>query len=320
MQPVLQELPEGARVLLIRLRSLGDCVLTTPALSLLRRFRADLRTGVVVEDRFAPVFRGSPDVDDVLEPRLRPVARWDADLVVNLHGGTRSIALTLASLAPRRAGFRHYRAAGVYNIRIPRAQEILGEERTVHTAEHLASAMFYLGVPRGEIPRARLAAGPAPVDGPYAVVHPAASAPEKTWPAARFLDLARRLRRDWNLEPVFIGAASDDLSPFHEFRWFVGEPLERVISLIAGAALFVGNDSGPAHIAAAFGVPLAVLFGPSNPEIWGPWKARAAVFHSPAGLHLVDVNMVIDGLKKLQEAPAVEDPSPAPRQVWRQVQ
>ena len=46
----------------------------------------------------------------------------------------------------------------MYNVRIPRAQEILGVERTVHTAEHLASAMFYLGAPVGEIPRAKLVA------------------------------------------------------------------------------------------------------------------------------------------------------------------
>jgi heptosyltransferase-3 len=44
----------------------------------------------------------------------------------------------------------------MYNVRIPRAQDILGVDRHVHTAEHLASAMFYLGVPRCEIPRARL--------------------------------------------------------------------------------------------------------------------------------------------------------------------
>lgn len=300
MQPVIEQLPEGARVLLIRLRSLGDCVLTTPALALLKRFRPDLETGVVVERRFAPVFEGNPDVDVILEPRMGTVARWGAALAVNFHGGTRSIALTLASRARRRAGFGHYRFSGVYNVRIPRAQEILGEERTVHTAEHLASAMFYLGVPHTEIPRAKLFPGPPPMDAPYAVLHPAASAPDKTWPAARFAELARRLRGEWGLEPVFIGAASDDLEPFREFRRFAGEPLGRVISLIAGAELFAGNDSGPAHIAAACGVPLAVLFGPSNPAIWGPWKTPAAVFHSPEGLERVRVEEVFEGLARLR--------------------
>ncbi len=317
MQPVLQELPRGARVLVIRLRSLGDCVLMTPALALLKRFRPDLETGVVVENRFAAVFDGHPDVDTIVEPRLGAVARWKPSLALNFHGGPRSIALTLASRAAERAGFAHHRGSGAYSVRIPRAQEILGEERTVHTAEHLASAMFYLGVPRTEIPRARLAAGPPPIEGRYAVIHPAASAPEKTWPASHFLELARRLRRYWALEPVFIGAASDDLRPFAGFRRFAGEPLGRVVALIAGARLFVGNDSGPAHVAAAFGVPLGVLFGPSNPEIWGPWKARAAVFHSPQGLERIRVDEVFDGLKKLREQPkrgeTVAGPEPARR-------
>ena len=65
------------------------------------------------------------------------------------------MALTTASLAKYRAGFRHFRGAALYNIKIPRAQEILGEERVVHTAEHLASAMFFLGAPTQEIPSSR---------------------------------------------------------------------------------------------------------------------------------------------------------------------
>ena len=52
--------------------------------------------------------------------------------------------LTVASMGPIRAGFGHHAWSFLYNARIPRAQEILGEERAVHTAEHLASAMFWL--------------------------------------------------------------------------------------------------------------------------------------------------------------------------------
>jgi hypothetical protein len=64
------------------------------------------------------------------------------------------MALTAASHARYRAGFQHFRAQWAYNLSIPRAQEILGEERAVHTAEHLASAMFWLGA-RGAKSRVR---------------------------------------------------------------------------------------------------------------------------------------------------------------------
>ena len=64
----LNTLPENARVAVIRLRSLGDCVLTTPALALLKKARPDLRVAVVVEPRFAPVFEDNPDISDLLNP------------------------------------------------------------------------------------------------------------------------------------------------------------------------------------------------------------------------------------------------------------
>jgi len=297
----LDQLPAGGRVMVIRLRSLGDCVLTTPALALLKKERPELRVGVVVEERFNPVFEGNPDVDRLLPPSVATVVRWRPDLCLNLHGGTRSMALTTASGARFRAGFAHYRAAALYNVRIPRAQEILGLQRTVHTAEHLASAMFYLGVPKQDIPRARLVAEAKTPPRPYAVIHPIASAPEKTWPANNFLAVAEHLYEKWDIEPVFIAASGEDLTAFVRFRTIVGAPLARLKNLVAAASLFVGNDSGPAHIAAAFGLPTVVVFGASDPAIWGPWKAPSAVLRSPDGIAGVRPGEMIAAIDKLRE-------------------
>src|ERR1700689_5516347 len=158
MPSLLERLPAGSRIAVIRLRSLGDCVLTTPALALLKAHRPDVRVAVVVEDRFRAVFEGNPDIDEILAPHVGEIMRWRARLALNLHGGTRSMVLTMASGAGIRAGFEHYRHGFLYSAKIPRAQEILGEERPVHTAEHIASAMFWMGVPRPTIPRARLVA------------------------------------------------------------------------------------------------------------------------------------------------------------------
>ena len=82
-------------------------------------------------------------------------------------------------------------------------------ERKVHTAEHLASAIFFLGAPVCEIPRAKLfAAGRAPptLEPRSAVIHAVAATPEKTWPAASFLAVAGHLAR-FGYSPVFIGGA-----------------------------------------------------------------------------------------------------------------
>jgi ADP-heptose:LPS heptosyltransferase len=209
-----------------------------------------------------------------MAPTLANAVRFRPHLTVNFHGGARSMRLMAASLARHRAGFGHHSGAWLYNIRIPRAQEILGVERKVHTAEHLASAMFHLGVPRREIPRASLRAAARGPGAPYAVLHPFAATRAKTWPAERFVRLARQLRREHGLEARIIGAAADDFAAFEEFPIHRGAPLGEVKSLLSRAELFIGNDSGPAHMAAAFGVPVLVFFGPSDPEVWAPWRTE----------------------------------------------
>jgi ADP-heptose:LPS heptosyltransferase len=108
------------------------------------------------------------------------------------------------------------------------------------------------------------------------VIHPFASSPEKTWPPQRFLEVAEDLRRS-GLEPLFLCGPTDDPAPFAEFEVLRNAPLPKVMSVIRSAALFIGNDSGPAHIAAAFGLPVIVLFAVSDPEVWGPWKTHGEI-------------------------------------------
>src|ERR1700677_3854996 len=266
MASVLERLAPGSRVAAIRLRSLGDCVLTTPALDVLKRSRPDLRLAVVVEDRFRAVFEGNPDIETLLGPAWRELRAWRPELCLNLHGGSTSARLTALSGARWRVGFRHYRGQLLYNVRIPRAQEILGQERKVHTAEHIASAMFYLGAERMDIARAKLFGASRPAGKAYAVIHPAASQTGTTWHAAGFLHVARHLKEVFHLDPVFIAGPGEDLTLFSEYRTVIGAPLGEIKSLLRGAALFLGNDSGPAHMAAAFCVPVVVVFGSSDAD------------------------------------------------------
>ena len=300
MGSILECLPRGSRVAIIRLRSLGDCVLTTPALDILKRARPDLRVAVAVEDRFRAIFEGNPDVDEILAAELGAVREWRPGLCLNLHGGMRSARMTALSGAKFRVGFGHFRHPWVYNARIPTAQEILGVERTVHTAEHLASAMFWLGAARVEIPGAKLVVE-GPVQRParqFAVIHAVAATPEKTWRADGFLAVAAYLKRS-GLEPVFIGAASDNLEAFREYRRVHGAPLQEIKKLLSGASLFVGNDSGPAHMAAAFGVPVVEIFGTSDAAVWGPWRTAAEVVTAPGGVSGVETAQVLEALGRL---------------------
>lgn len=305
---IIEELPKSitggqSRVAIIRLRSLGDCVLLTPAIEILHHARPDIEIGVVVEDRFADVFRGNPAVAQVLPPSARAIRGFAPDLCLNFHGGTRSARLTMLSGAKIRAGFDIFHPVFIYNTPIPTAQEILDVTRKVHTVEHMASAMFYLGVPRTWIPRARVPApagrSPHAPTGGYAVIHPLAATPEKTWPAASFLEVAAFLSTSIQLEPVFIGGPGEDLAPFQPWRTVTGVPLAEVAQLMRDASAFVGNDSGPAHIAAAFGLPMVVMFGPSDPEIWAPWRTVGKVLKSNGPIENIPVSDVLRGIQRV---------------------
>src|SRR5271157_1781176 len=164
---LLADLPERSRVLLIRLRSIGDIVLRTPALHLLKTWRPDLVASVLVEPRFRELLEGNPDVDEILTPGEGPIkaaSRLSAALglrrkrfavCINLHGGPTSRFLTRMCGARIKVGFEHFRSRGQYQILVPDARLIL-DQPTIHTAEHQASAFFYLGLPRKQIPRARI--------------------------------------------------------------------------------------------------------------------------------------------------------------------
>jgi ADP-heptose:LPS heptosyltransferase len=148
-------------------------------------------------------------------------------------------------------------------------------------------------VPLQEIPPARLFAGGNSHN--TVVIHPFASAPDKTWPADRFLALAEHT----GLEAVFIGAATDDMTPFRAHRCLQGADLEQVKTLLAGAALFIGNDSGPAHMAAAFGVPSLVFFGNSDIDLWRPWKTDAVVLSDRAGIRAISLERALEATAAL---------------------
>ncbi len=98
----------------------------------------------------------------------------------------------------------------------------------------------------------------------FAVIHPFSGSPKKNWPLARFQELARKLERRM---PVSWCAGPED--PPLEGAVRIGD-LYHLACWLAKARLYIGNDSGITHLAAAAGTPVLALFGPTNPEIWAP--------------------------------------------------
>jgi heptosyltransferase III len=132
------------------------------------------------------------------------------------------------------------------------------------------------------------------------VIHPCASTPEKTWPADRFIEAASYVEKSLELEPVFISGPGEDLSRFGRWRTLSAAPLAEIKWLISSASLFIGNDSGPAHMAAAFGIPSVVIFGASDPVTWAPWRTQAEVLTGRDGTTSIGVHEAIEAFDRLR--------------------
>ncbi len=305
---ILPSLPSGARILVIRLRSIGDVVLLTPSLRLLKEWRPDLRISVLVESRFRELLEENPDVDEILEPgsrsglgkiwaRFRTVTdirRRSFSVCLNVHGGPTSTFFTRWSGARWKAGFNHFRGRAAYDFLVPDARTILDQPR-VHTAEHQASAFFWLGLPRREIPSARVFASPKRAawwseekirlglsqDEDYAVLHPTALYATKQWAPENFAQLGTYLESEVGLRVVYsCGPGESAVLDAVErgvrarIRRLETASLSQFAAALAEARLFVGNDSGPAHMAGALERPSVVIFGSSSSVIWGPWPPQ----------------------------------------------
>jgi predicted lipopolysaccharide heptosyltransferase III len=293
------------RVLVVRLRSIGDTVLATPALAALRRFLPQARLDILLEDWVAPILVGSPDVDRILTLRRRSLiarlrllpalraARYD--VAFDLHGGTTATLLTFATGACERVGYARYQYARLLTRRAPPSAQLWGQE-AVHSVEEQLALLGFVGVPVSDRPATRLPLAPAAVesvaarlqasgiapDQPLALLHPMAAFESKRWSLDGFAAVATQLHaRRLAVVALVAPGEREALARLRAasavpVAGFADLALPEVAALAARARVFVGNDSGIAHIAAAVRAPVVVVFGSSNVTHWRPWATAPA--------------------------------------------
>jgi len=254
---------------------------------------------ILLEDWVAPVLDGFPHVDNIItlerkstSARARVARQLRAnnyDVVYNLHGGSTATLLTRATGAKHRVGFKTYQYARLHNHLSPSSSLLWGRDKT-HSVEQQLALPGWTGVPVSDRPPTALAvtaeasaaiavrlqvAGLAEL--PFAVIHPAAAFATKQWAADRFGLLAEDLRSKGlavvaittaNEKPVIDEMNKTTATPVQAFTDLT---LPEITALLARARVFIGNDSGIAHIAAAVKAPSVVIFGSSNIAHWRPW-------------------------------------------------
>jgi predicted lipopolysaccharide heptosyltransferase III len=291
------------KVLLVRLRSIGDTVLSTPSLFALRRFLPEAQIDILVEDWVAPVLDQHPHASNVVVLQrggvmsraqvARQIRSTGYDVVYNLHGGTTATFLTRASGARHRVGFNTYQYARLHNHQAPSPLLLWGQQKT-HSVEQQLALLGWTGVPVTDRPRTHLAITPTAAaavnqllvdaglaDRPIALIHPAAAFATKEWATENFARVAESLA-ERGFASIAIAAPNErEILSILQAQAVVPVvtldlSLPEVAALAARSQIFVGNDSGIAHIAAAVGTPSVVIFGSSNVAHWRPWNKAAA--------------------------------------------
>jgi ADP-heptose:LPS heptosyltransferase len=289
---LFHRLPANAKVLLVRLRSMGDCLLLTSPVRALKEEFPSFRVSTLVEKRFAPCFSGNPDFAETLtaEGKIGTVARLLTrrfHIILNLHGGPTSLAYSCFAWG-RRVGCEHYRGARAYQGVVP------APDPSVHTVASTMAIFQWLGVQRETPPALRFEKHPseaarinATLKGrPYAVIHPSSVMATKRWEPSRFAAVARELAaRDLTIVvtagPREESHALEVAQQIEGTVILLGLSIPELAELIRGARVYIGNDSGPMHLAAAVGTPTVAVWGSSDSRRWRPWEVEHRVVQNP---------------------------------------
>lgn len=315
------------KVLFVTSNRIGDCVISSGVIREIGRQLPGAAITVACGRPPAPLFRAAPGVERVIVLDKKKFAghwidlwklvvgtRWD--LVIDIRGS----ALSYLIPTKRRVVYNRSWETGVRKVEVvsrmmgagtPLEPEIFLDTRAVREA--------------GEVLGPQLLDGPGP--GPILALAPIAHQPGKSWPAERWGQLVERLKAEprfsgWRF--MLVGGPGDHAPAAPALAAagdrgldFVGKgDILASAAAIDGAALFVGNDSGLMHVAAAAGRPTLGLFGPTEWWLYGPWGLRTRTVASNqtrgefAPIEALSVDRVFEAVLDLHAA-FIGDSGPA---------
>lgn len=317
------------RILVVATRQIGDVLLTTPLIRTARGRWPLARIEVLGFEGTLGVLRGNPDIDGLIEVPVRLGAAGGARLLWRLW---RSYDLALVTDAGDRAHLMGWIAAPRRSGIVPAAsgsnwwKKLLlehvvvaaGDLGALHVAPEKQSLLdpWLGGRDKGRPQVVVPAQAPLPaavhsalVPG-YVVVHSPSMWHYKQWPISHFEALVQALLAQGR-QVVLTGSSSQrDQECIAPLRRLAEPPrlldlsgqldFNQLVTLLDKAALYIGPDTSVSHLAAASGVPVIAILGPTNPMRWAPWPARAdarALFARSAGVqHVGNVTVMQGGL------------------------
>ena len=269
---------------------LGDTVMALPAIRDVRRHFVDAQLTVAARPSVAPLFRAVPAIDRIAILDNGPqAAKLDGDIGILLPNSFRSAWMLRQAGVKERWGYR----ADFRGPLLTRA--VRRPKRKVHFGEYYANLVRQLGIENGPLtPQLTV---PAPTltaavkvlqeqgwarDRPLVALAPgAAFGHAKRWPSARFAELARMITGDLGADCVVLGRREDrDAARDVPGIDLVGRTdLLMLMGVLAHCAALVANDSGALHLAAALGIPVVGIYGPTDERYSVPLASGDATRH-----------------------------------------
>ena len=302
------------RILLVRLRQIGDVVFTTPVVAALRQRFPEAHLTYLVEPAAAAVVVDSRNLDEVIvAPRQRGVGGLGAeialvrrlraahyDLAIDFHGGPRASLLTWLSGARTRIGYDVIGRAWMYTDRVARPRALRPRHSVENQWDLVASLgcqppdrlAFPVSMPVDPLAERRvvdrLAAVAVDPTDRLVIMHVSAGNPFRRWPVSSFAAVAIHLAgsnascrilvtsgpSDTTAASAVIAEARAALPDEAAGRVLdAGEfSLAELRALVDRAAVYIGGDSGPMHVAATSRIPIVSLYGPTLPARSAPWR------------------------------------------------
>ncbi|WP_301859052.1 glycosyltransferase family 9 protein [uncultured Megasphaera sp.] len=297
------------RIIVTFLMHLGDLVLITPFLQVLRRHAQGSDITLVVDEKVADVVRYNPNVDHVVTVDKKGKdnsigALWHIgrklhqnhyDVLINLHPNERTSFLATVIQAREFLGMSHF-LFRPFMDRYTRLDRI-----HLHAADMYMNVLEQLGIDDYRNDGLQLFTCPAwdkrahdfyadqgvTKDRRLIGFNIGSAVPQKRWPPQRFAAVADYFAGQ-GYGCVFFGGSMDkamvqEAASFMESRPIVATgkfSIGELAAAIRRCSLFITNDSGPMHIAVSQGVPVVALYGPSNPKLYGPYTDKAIVLES----------------------------------------
>lgn len=290
------------RILIIKLRAVGDVLLATPVVRNLRRHYPHAFLAFLTESLSREVLEGNPDLDEILVFNGRDKSwrqniefinrlRWmKFDLVIDLFGNPRSALMTFLSGAKCRVGFDFRVRRFAYDLVVrSRGGEVHEVEFNLDVLQALGmevvdrELIFPLTDEAREFAEIFLQ-GEMSWDRPLIGISPSGGWPAKRWTDEGFAELGDKLAEGRGGQIMLLWGPGEEGRVNRIARMMNHQPiiaprtnLKQLAAFMERCWLVVSNDSGPMHISVAVGTPTVGIFGPTDPKLQGPWGPGHAV-------------------------------------------